>query len=434
MATLDLNTVLALAPEKKRQDRARKLAIAVKWNALNSNDDALWGEAPSSGKKVYNTWVDLSSSDVAYKCNCPSREHPCKHTLALMMLYVAAPTDFTEGTPPTELQTWLDKRASKKANAKPRKVNPKTMQKRQQEIETGLDELDLWLRDLVRAGLASLQGKPKSFYENPAKRLQDAKAPTLAERVSALAKIPATGEGWADRMLRELAQVHLIIEGFRRFDQLPPTLQGDIRTAVGWHVREAELTETSPVTDTWLVLGVRRGTQEKLKVQRLWMHGLETGRNVLLLDFAVRQNDFTHRYLTGEAFEADVVFYPSAYPLRGVVKERRESTNPPPELPGYGALTDAIDAYAEALAHNPWTTQFPVAFREVVPVRSGKTWQIVDEFGGVLPVSSEFKASWELFTISGGRPLWLFGEWDGSALHPLAVSQSDKIITLQEGN
>lgn len=428
---IDIREVLDLAPEKKRRDRARKLAGAAKWNSVGFEGELLWGEVPSRGKRVYQVKVSLENG-IGYHCNCPSREAPCKHVLGLLLIHAQSPGDIPAGSAPDWAEAWAKQQQKKAAPSKPKKVNPKTLERRQQEIEAGLNELDLWLRDMIRAGLASVQGKPRSFYTNPAKRLVDAKAPALAERVRSLADIPGSGEGWVDTMLRELAQIHLIVQGFRRFDKLPPERQADIRSAVGWYVAQNELTDAPAVADTWFVVGSVHSLREKLKTQRLWMYGLETQRLVLLLDFAYGAAAFDHHYNIGEAFTGDVVFYPSAYPLRGVVRERKADATPPDDLPGYDALKQSIDAYAAALARNPWLTQFPVAYRAVVPVYADKQWQVVDEVGDALPLSASFRANWELFAVSGGRPLWLFGEWNGTNLYPLAVSQNGEMIPLQE--
>jgi hypothetical protein len=429
---VDLDDVLALAPEKKRQDRARKLTLPGKWQNLGTDGTHIWGAAPSSGKNYYSVMAEVSGP-IAYRCTCSSREHPCKHTLALLMMAAQASAEFKTAPAPDWVEDWAKRRIAakqRKASSKPRKVNPKTLARRKQEIESGMDELDLWMRDLIRAGLATAQGKPRSFYTNPARRLIDAKAPALAERVRGLASIKGSGNAWAEQMLTELSQIHLIIEGFRRYDKLTPPLQADIRNAVGWYMSQAELIDEPVVSDTWFVTGIIQGSQDRLKMQRLWMIGLETGRSALLLDFAHGKSDFEHRYSMGDTFQADLAFYPSAYPLRAIVRSRGESAVKPNPLPGYDSLRQSIDTYAAALASNPWLSQFPVAFREVIPVKDGRNWFIVDADGDAMPIASQFRGVWELFTMSGGYPVWLFGEWNGNALVPLSVAQGDLIVSL----
>ncbi len=310
-------------------------------------------------------------------------------------------------------------------------MKPKTRAKRQREIEAGLDELDMWMRDLIRGGLATLQDKTDEFYENPARRLIDAKAPALAERVRGLAAIPDMGEGWIDALLTEFAQLHLIIEGFRRFDQLPHPRQADLRAAVGWYVRATELADEPVIDDAWWVVGTKYTQQDKLNVRRVWLYGQASQRFALLLDFAHGASNFDRSYRIGEVLQAGIVFYPGMYPLRGVLRSAvalPDAAIPP--LAAYPSLKASIDGYVQAIAQNPWLANFPAAYEQVIPVKNGGSWQIVDANRDALPLAGGFQADWELFAISGGGPMWLFGEWDGETVFPLSVVQNGTLSGL----
>ncbi len=74
------------------------------------------------------------------------------------------------------------------------------------------------------AGLASAQGESPRFWEERAARLVDAQAPGLARLVRELAGIPASSEGWPERLLERLGRLHLVVEGYKRLDSLPPDL------------------------------------------------------------------------------------------------------------------------------------------------------------------------------------------------------------------
>jgi hypothetical protein len=47
----------------------------------------------------------------------------------------------------------------------------------------GLDALDLWLDDLLRQGLATVETQPATFWERQAARMVDAQAPGIAARL-----------------------------------------------------------------------------------------------------------------------------------------------------------------------------------------------------------------------------------------------------------
>ncbi len=61
--------------------------------------DLVWGLCAGSGRHPYQVIVELSGP--AYKCSCPSRKLPCKHTLALLLAWAngevpdqAQPSDY----------------------------------------------------------------------------------------------------------------------------------------------------------------------------------------------------------------------------------------------------------------------------------------------------------------------------------------------------
>jgi hypothetical protein len=65
--------VAALAPDAKVAAAGRKLGAPKSWQSSGRSADALWGVC--RGSTVYQVRVDLS--DLAVKCSCPSRKHPC---------------------------------------------------------------------------------------------------------------------------------------------------------------------------------------------------------------------------------------------------------------------------------------------------------------------------------------------------------------------
>src|SRR5512133_1536392 len=101
--------VLGLAPDEASRKNASGLANPRKWLRLDKNDPAnptlLWGEMQGSGAEPYRCQVDLSGP--AFKCSCPSRKLPCKHTLGLFLLYAGQPGAFETSQPPDWVMAWL---------------------------------------------------------------------------------------------------------------------------------------------------------------------------------------------------------------------------------------------------------------------------------------------------------------------------------------
>jgi hypothetical protein len=56
----------------------------------------------------------------------------------------------------------------------------------------------------------------------------------------------------------------------------------------------------------------------------------------------------------------------------------------------------------------------------VTPSRSGERWLLRDSDCDALPVVARFDL-WPLVSLSGGRPVDVFCEYDGDSLQPLSV-------------
>lgn len=460
--------ILALAPDAASAKAAGKLANLRSWSALGGSERAVWGECQGSGKDPYRTCIDLG--EPAFQCSCPSRKFPCKHGLALFLLLANEAAAFAAMEPPAAVAAWLEKRAEKQAkppaaaaSVAKKAPDPKAQARRAAErarrVEEGLRDLEQWLCDLVRQGLATTHGRPFNFWEAQAARLVDAQAPGVARLVRQLAAAASSGagEGWQERLLRGLAKLQLLIEAHKRLEQLPEATQADIRALVGWNPNQEELLQQDGAPDLWLVVGQRVEGEERLRVQRTWLVGLQSNRSALLLQFAFGSEPFAAQFLPGSVVDAELVYLPSATPLRVLVKRRGEiveaagaaalpartvaaaavdeaegSTNQ--TSVAYATTTAALAAYGAALARNPWLELFPMWLAEVLPVipasSQGERWQVRDADGRMLPLSGRFEFGWQLLATSGGHPLTLFGEWDGDNLLPLGVWSDGRFCRL----
>jgi hypothetical protein len=306
----------------------------------------------------------------------------------------------------------------------------KTAAAREAKVAAGVAELGRWLRDLLRQGLAGAQSRPYSFWENMAARMIDAQAPGLARMVRALAGIPASGEGWQARLLERLALLHLLLEGYQRIETLPDETQADIRTAIGWPQNQDDLLGAAGLRDRWQILGQRVEDEDHLRVQRTWLWGETHARPALILAFAAPGQPLDRSLVPGTTLDAELVYFPGAYPLRALVQQRHGPPTPTIGAPGYADLADATAAYASALAVFTWLERFPMPLQAVTPTRIGERWTIRDGAGRALPLAAGFAHGWRLLALSGGRPLALFGEWNGTTLLPLSASAGEEFRTL----
>ena len=428
--------ILAFAPDAQVGKAAQGLARSVKWQALGSDDRAVWGEQKGSGSSPYQVAVDLAGP--AFKCSCPSRKRPCKHAVGLFLLAQGSPSALAPAAPPEWVQAWLAGRTAAEAKqtrpsetpADP-KAQARRAARREKRVEQGAAVLGQWLEDLVRQGLGSLPAQPPTFWETQAARLVDAQAPGLARRVRELAAIPLSGENWPARMFYHLARLYLLLEAFNRIDSLPAELQAEIRTQVGWLQSQDDLRGQPGARDCWLVVGQRFSEEDKLRVRRTWLWCHAAGRAALLLDFAVPGQAFEGGLAPGAALEAELVFWPGPFPQRALVKEQGPA-RPLDHLPGYTTLEAGLAAYSAALALTPWLDSFLLPLENVTPIRQADGWAVRDAAGQQLSLSAAANDGWRLLALSGGRPLTLAGEWDGAVFSPLSVWVGGEFVLIED--
>jgi hypothetical protein len=414
--------VAALAPDARVAAAGRKLGAPRSWESPGRSDDALWGEC--RGSAVYQVRVDLS--DLAVKCSCPSRKHPCKHGIGLLFLHLETPLPTAPA--PDWVTDWLARRAAsararnsdgKREEAVPDpEAREKRARKRLSRVAAGLEALDLWTEDLVREGLATAGTRPVSFWETQAKRMVDAQAPGVAARLRHLSGLPNSSPDWPGKLLDGLGRLALLSEAFRRLDALEEPLADSVKAEIGIPLSQEEVLERGEnASDGWIVLGQRTEDEGRLRVRRTWLLGEDSGRYALILQFATSGTPFAESFASGTVVEGELAFYPGAYPLRAVVRSRTGKATRAEELPGHGTLEAFLEHTSTLTASQPWLERLPAALEAVVPLLHGGRWLVRDRDGGVLPLAGG--DHWTLLSLSGGHPVHLAAEWDGETLLPL---------------
>jgi hypothetical protein len=323
--------IIALAPDSSSVKSGRTLATVSKWQNLGQDEASLWGECQGSGAKPYQTAIDLE--EPAFKCSCPSRKFPCKHSLGLFLLWASNAAALTQTAAPPWVSEWLSKREEQKqrrdnkaARGAEVEVDEETKARRESQrakraldreakVTAGLKELELWLQDLIHAGLASAQSRPIGYWSHFAARMVDAQAPGVARRIRDLSNVMHSGGDWTERLLSQIGSLFLLVKAYERIENFPPETQADIRTAIGWTQKEDELPQENVVRDEWLVLGQRiTGDDEGLRVSRTWLWGKLIKRGALILDFAVGGQPLLPSFISGSSVDADLQIYPGNYP------------------------------------------------------------------------------------------------------------------------
>lgn len=422
---IDEATALGLAPDDAGRKAGRSLAVPGLWDGAAQDGEAAWGRVRGSGRDPYRVALDLSAAP-AWSCTCPSRKQPCKHAVGLLLL--AARGQLPPGIRPPEVAAWLDGRGERAAAAGARAARARTgevadpvaqekrRERREANVEAGVADLERWLDDLVRGGLATAQSRPWSSWDEAAARLVDAQAPGLAGRVRSLGRAAHSGSGWPERLLAQLGRLHLVLEGWRRRADLPPPLAAEVRTQIGFPTARADVLATPPLRDRWDILAAVVADDGTLATRRVWLRGRSVGGWALLVDTGPSGAIFDVDVAVGTTIEADVHRYPGAAGQRSLVGERHGDPVRIGELDG-STVGDLLAADALGLAASPWLPQTPACLASVIPVPDGERWLLVDEGGDGIPLAAP---AWDLLALSGGHPVAAVGEWDGHRLVPLS--------------
>ncbi|UOQ51713.1 SWIM zinc finger family protein [Hymenobacter cellulosivorans] len=423
--------VRALVPDAGTLKRGLELARPAPWQNLGQTPTAVWGECAGSGARPYQTAIDLS--EPAFKCSCPSRVFPCKHGVGLLLLVVRSPQLFGPLAEPEWLTEWLSKRQTRRPQPReesaPPTVEPddtarqKRESQRLERMQRGVQELEVWLIDVVRNGLARVDRAPDSFWEQQAARLVDAQLPGLAAVVRGLAALRFTGLTWPETMLARLGELYGLLQAFQRLAQLPATAQQEVLQLLGVTLKKDEILAQQPaVADTWLVVGQYRWQEERLTARRTWLWGVQTRRYALLLEYAFGEQPFATTLVPNGRYEGSLTFYPGLQPLRAVGGPLVYAGAGPRAAPADAALTpnQLLAQYAAVLRQNPWVREWPAVLRDLLPVRlADETWALEHS-----PTRQQLALlgadGWQLLAAGGGRPMSFFGEWNGQDFRVLS--------------
>jgi hypothetical protein len=424
-----------LAPDAQVLAAGRKLGNPVQWQETGRHDGTIWGEC--RGSALYK--VGIETGAMAYTCSCPSRKRPCKHVVGLLTLSIEHDSVLLDATPPEWVFAWLTRRETRaqRAEADPAADTlPRPRDSSQQErradqqrahILDGISALELWMCDLVRNGLATVEGQAPSFWQHQAARLVDAGAPGLASWVRRLATIPGSSPHWPERLLGELGRIELLIEAYRRVDGLDPLLQHDVQTQMGRRLTKDEVSATGEhVTDEWVTLGEVVEQDEQLRVQRTWLCGLRTGRSASILQFVVgRDTAFPWVANLNDVQTMELHFWPSAWPQRALIARRLgDAVYSADRRPGYATIEAMLTEMAQGLAANPWMDRSFAVLHDVVPIRQGEDdWSLRDCNGASLPLPR--RTHWRMLAQSGGGPIDVHGEWNGSVFQSIAFRTAE---------
>ena len=189
--------ILSVAPNPKAAANGKKIVASGGFVSLkHSQDDTFYmGECTGSGKSNYITSADyVEESTPVFRCSCPSRQFPCKHSLALLYAMMSG-AEFELCEIPEDIVAKREKKQARKEKAA-KSENPEEMTEKEKEKEAkkkaasaksaktaklkkmkkqleGLQLAEKLIKEFVSAGLGTMGGTDVDTYSKLSKQLGD---------------------------------------------------------------------------------------------------------------------------------------------------------------------------------------------------------------------------------------------------------------------
>ena len=304
----------------------------------------------------------------------------------------------------------------------------KNRNKRLHQMEVGLEDMEIWLTDTIRQGLASTERQGFDFWHDISSRMVDAKLGGLGKKIEAMQLFQGGNINWVDKMLSQMTNLYLVAKGFKNLEKLPTLLQQELLSVAGINIKKDEVLEQDGMLDEWMVMGQTEGVEDRLNFRRVWLKGQKTKKDALILDYVFGEGGFPNHFPTGSIINGVLCFYPSSYPLRAIVRLPFGIVTESQPFNGFSGFKSFTLAYSKALLANPWLLDFPVCFENVKPIKKKNKLFILDKNNQQLEVLIQNQDDWKLLAMSGGYPIKIFGEWTGDVFIPLSAESEGRLV------
>jgi len=446
---LDEEQIKALAPKENAFKAGLKLSKSAKWVESKLSERAIWGSIQGSGKNPYLVQVDIKN--LAYKCSCPSRQFPCKHSLAILLLYANDKGKFVNSPEPDYVIDWIDKRESrsKKIEKEEKEISAEELQKksnakvkrqddRMKLVNAGLTEIDSWLKDLLRLGLLELPNRTGAYFDTMMKRMVDAKTPGLASWIKALKNLDYKNQNsWQKGAIEIISKLHLLISAAKNIDKLTLAEKKNIQGLLGWTFNQKDIlkdTDSITLKDQWIVNGMTEENQDDLKIKRYWLFGTTTNQDAIIIRFETPYtNESSTPIVKNSIIEAELIFYPGTIPHRAFIKKQKGVIEKWATSPK--SLADWKEHQKwkiHLIKSNPWCNNRSHFIQNVRIVKDGKRLVIVDR-------NHEFKVIDPTFSGDARSTLLLLTHHEictisfvdkGETIFPLGILNTNKYTSL----
>jgi hypothetical protein len=442
--------VISMSPDDASLKAGRSLSGKANWLVASTTDRALWGEIKGSGSKPYQTQVDIQN--LAFKCSCPSRKFPCKHGLGLLLLSAndAEAIAIVNSEPPW-VEEWISKRSAKiEKEDIPKEYTDQELEKlekgkqkraddRKTQVDAGVEELNLWIQDIVKYGLLALKHKEAIFFDRAAARMIDAKASGLASYIRSLKNIDYSKNDFHYQVMDIMTKLYLLIQSYKNLDKLDDDMKLSIMNQVGWSQSPKELLadeNTELIKDKWLVTGQEIDEVDDIVVHRIWLYGADTHQVALILNFGTRFAPLEITIMPTSVIEAAVVFFPGIVKQRAVIKIQKSVLSHLNALPDFShahnTILEVVEYTAERLIHYPLLYEHGVWIKNIKIDEIKGANYIIDSLGYIFEVSNTMAENtilnWYALNLDG--PKLTFGIVRNNAFVGLGLFDDDKYYAL----
>lgn len=436
LLTIHADQIQQIIPDANSEKAAKKLAKLGQWNERFSSEEQ-WIWAQIQGSSIYQSAIYLPQ--MKCECSCPSFKRPCKHALALLMVYAEHPDQFTphtaEHSMPSHVEKWRNKinKVSEKIEKPSKPVDAAAQQKRQdareQKMHKGMQALSIWLEDLVNLGLSQVrsQNQPQFFHEMSS-RLVDAQTAginyLLYELSSSLYQ-----EDWQSQSRYWLSKLHLVTVLWQQKDQLSLPMQQELRQLLGVNM-SAELWENQAKTSIEFVqLGseIQPLQQAKGFYRRQWLWDSAQCQDYLILDYSIPPYTQYGMYIQPQSlWQSQVQFYPAVTQqrLRLVDESKIQAQAQLSQAPvGFADFQHALNCYAEKLKHFAlhtvsfwWVNQLQFDYRP-------PHFALIDQQQRCFFLELEPRVAGKLYLLVGQSAFSAGLTWDGRQLKLISIWQ-----------
>jgi hypothetical protein len=206
-----------------------------------------------------------------------------------------------------------------------------------------------------------------------------------------------------------------------------------VRAALGYPVTAEEMAARPDQADSWAVLAHAVEEEDRLTARSVWLVGRASGTVAQVIDYGTPGSPLPPAPAAGQDFSGALAFLPGDPPLRAVFREGRAGPAAQAVLPGASSVAAARDSFAEVLSRAPWCERWPVRLAHVrlgrLAAAGGGAGFAAGDETGCLALAADPRLP-SLLAVAAGRPVDLFGLYDGTGLHPLALVAQGRLYAM----